>query len=127
MNRCYPLIVTLLLSSILAHNQLAGAAEEAGKVPAQTIKKQPVKQVIPLDHTGELVGDPEIATSGFIDIDESEELVDEAVDLVAGSLRSTSKALEDDYVSARVREVLGPFLLKETGRRPMIVTLPIEV
>ena len=83
--------------------------------------------VVPLDHTGELVGDPEIATSGFIDIDESEELVDKAVDLVAGALRSTSKALEDDYISARVREVLGPFLQKETGRRPMIVTLPIEV
>lgn len=83
--------------------------------------------VIPLDHTGELVGDPEIATSGFIDIDESEALVDEAVDLVAGALRSSSKALEDDYISARVREVLGPFFQKETGRRPMIVTLPIEV
>jgi ribonuclease J len=83
--------------------------------------------VVPLDHTGELVGDPEIATSGFIDMDESEDLVDEAISMVGGVLRSTSKALEDDYIAARVREVLIPFLQKETGRRPMIVTLPIEV
>jgi ribonuclease J len=83
--------------------------------------------VVPLDHMGELVGEPEIATSGFIDMDESEELMDEAAGLVADVLRSTTKALEDDYISARVREVLIPFLQKKTGRRPMIVTLPIEV
>jgi ribonuclease J len=83
--------------------------------------------VVPLDSAGELVGDPEIATSGFVDMDESEELLDDAVSMVGDALRSTSKALEDDYISARVREVLIPFLHKETGRRPMIVTLPIEI
>lgn len=85
--------------------------------------------VVPLDHaTGDLVGDPEIASSGFIDMEESEDLVDKALDLVADALRSSSKLpLQEDYVTARVREVLGSFLYTETGRRPMIVPLPIEV
>jgi ribonuclease J len=85
--------------------------------------------VVPLDHsTGELVGDPEIASSGFIDMEESEELVNKALDLVADALRSSSKLpLQEDYITARVREVLGSFLYGETGRRPMIVPLPIEV
>ena len=85
--------------------------------------------VLPIDRvSGELVGDPEIASSGFIDMAESEDLVDRAVDLVGEALRSSSnKRLDESYVTARVREALGSFLHKETGRRPMIVPLPIEV
>ena len=85
--------------------------------------------VVPMDHaTGELVGDPEIASSGFIDMQESEELVERAAGLVGEALRSAARQqLDASYVTARVREALGSFLYKETGRRPMIVPLPIEV
>ena len=51
MNRCYPRIVTLFLAAILLVNQLAGATEQAGKASPQAVKKQPVKQLAPLDHT----------------------------------------------------------------------------
>ena len=61
-------------------------------------------------------------------MDESEELVDRAVELVSDALSSSVKQpLEESYINARVRESLGSFLYKETGRRPMIVPLPIEV
>jgi ribonuclease J len=84
--------------------------------------------VVPVDKvTGELVGEPEIATSGFIDMEESRVLVDRALGLVTEALRSPSKRLEETYITARVREVLGSFLFKETGRRPMIVPLSVEV
>ena len=85
--------------------------------------------VVPVDQaTGELVGEPEIATSGFIDMDESDELVDDAIALVGDTLRSATKTpLQEDYITARVRDVLGTFLFKQTGRRPMIVPLQLEV
>ena len=78
--------------------------------------------------TGGLAGEPEIASSGFIDMDESEELVDDAIELVGDTLRLAAKIpLEEDYINARVREALGSFLFKETGRRPMIVTLLLDI
>jgi len=84
--------------------------------------------VVSVDHaTRELIGDPEIATSGFIDAEDDAQLLDSAVDLVATALRTPGKKpLEEEYVSARVREALGGFLAKQTGRRPMIVSLLIE-
>jgi len=85
--------------------------------------------VVPVDHaSGDLVGEPEIASSGFIDMDESDELVDDAIALVGDTLRSASKRpLQEDYITARVREVLGSFLFKKTGRRPMIVPLRLDM
>ena len=85
--------------------------------------------VVPLDNaTGELLGDAEIASSGFIDMEESVDLIERAMDRVSESLRSTENGpLDEASISARVRKVLGSFLYEETGRRPMIVPLQIEV
>ena len=85
--------------------------------------------VIPLDHaTGELVGEVEIASSGFVDMEESEELIDRALKLVAETIKSADKEpLDEASISAKVRQVLAGFLRDETGRRPMIIPLPIEV
>jgi ribonuclease J len=85
--------------------------------------------VVPLDHaTGELLGDPEIVSSGFVDIDDAEELLERARTHIAQVLRTVNRQkLEWDYITARVRQELSGLLHKETGRRPMIVPLPIEV
>ena len=85
--------------------------------------------VVPIDRTtGEMCGDPEIVSSGFVDPDEGGNLMDRASALVVESLRApNSQPLDDDYVPGRVREALGRFLHRETGRRPMIVALPFEV
>jgi ribonuclease J len=85
--------------------------------------------VVPMDHvTGDLVGDPEIVSSGFVDMEESGDLIDRAIDLVSEALKSTDLgALDEASISGRVRKVLAEFLRAETGRRPMIVPLPIEV
>jgi ribonuclease J len=78
--------------------------------------------------SGELVGEAEIASSGFIDMAESEELVDDAIDVVGDALRSSNRfPLQEDYINGRVREALGSFLFKQTGRRPMIVTLLLDM
>jgi ribonuclease J len=80
------------------------------------------------EDTGGLVGEPEIASSGFIDMVQSEELVDDAIALVGDTLRAATKLpLQEDYINGRVRDVLGSFLFKQTGRRPMIVTLLLDM
>ncbi|MDA0797353.1 MAG: ribonuclease J [Chloroflexi bacterium] len=80
------------------------------------------------EDTGGLVGEPEIASSGFIDMVESEVLVDDAIALVGDALRAATKLpLQEDYINGRVRDVLGSFLFKQTGRRPMIVTLLLDM
>ena len=85
--------------------------------------------VVNVDHaTGEMVGEPEIASSGFIDVVESEDLIARALGLVSEALSSPAKQpLEERYITARVREVLAHFLYEQTGRRPLIVPLSIEV
>ena len=85
--------------------------------------------VVPVDRaSGEVYGEPEIVSSGFVDPEEGGSLMERASALVVESLRAPSRQpLEDDYVVARVREALGRFLYQETRRRPMIVALPLEV
>ena len=82
--------------------------------------------VVPIDRaSGRVQGEPEIVSSGFIMPEESGDLMERAVALVLETLRDP-KNLDDD-VSSRVRGALGRFLYEETRRRPMIVTLPLEV
>ena len=85
--------------------------------------------VIPFEQaTGELFGSPEIVSIGFVDMEAAVEMVDRASALVKDVLSApTRHVLDDAYVSIRVRQELGSFLHKETGRRPMIVPLRIEV
>ena len=84
--------------------------------------------VVPFDGaTGEALGDPEIVTSGFIDAEESEGLIDRATTLVAEALRAPSKPLDEGSIERHVREALRGFFQEQTGRRPMIVPLPIEM
>ena len=85
--------------------------------------------IVPYDSaTGEILGEPEIVTSGFIDVEASREIVDRAASRVAEALRApTKKPLDERSIENKVREALGGFFQEETGRRPMIVPLPFEV
>ena len=84
--------------------------------------------VVPFDNaTGEALGDPEIVTSGFVDAEASGEMLDRARTLVAEALRAPSKPLDEASINGRVRQALAGFFRDETGRRPMIVPLPIEM
>ena len=86
--------------------------------------------VVPLDgETGELFGPPEIVSSGFVDPEESGDLMERASALADDALRDGAgqAPLDDDAISARVRDAVSRFLYQETRRRPMIVAFPIEV
>ena len=85
--------------------------------------------VVPVDRaTGKVYGEPEVVSSGFAAPGEGEELMERAAAVAAEALRAPNlDPLDEDSVGGRVREAMGRFLYKETRRRPMILTVPMEV
>ena len=79
--------------------------------------------------TGELVGNPDIISRGFVYLRESKELIEKARSKVKKMLRDSdpnSPAFKD-YVKNRIRNEIGEFLFSQTKRRPMILPVLIEV
>ncbi len=79
--------------------------------------------------TGNLIGNPDIISRGFIYMKENKKLV-EQIRHKAKELfnRQTSNAeAYEDYVKNKVRDELGQFIFQKTERRPMILPVIIEV
>ncbi len=85
--------------------------------------------VVPVEaSSGKVTAEPEIISRGFIYMRESGKLVDQAKRVVAQSLRlKKGRILEWHNVRRQVETQLERFLLKETGRTPLIVPVIIEV
>lgn len=77
--------------------------------------------------TGRIVGEPEILSRGFVDIEESEELLRQTAAVVVKSLAGADHVAEWGVVNKQVKEGVAQFLYKETRRRPMILPVSIEV
>ena len=88
-----------------------------------------VVAVIPVDRaTGEPSGTPEVVTSGFVDAEQGLSLSEQASEVLANALASTGgRGLELGDVTRAAREALAAFLYEQTGRRPMVIPVPIEV
>lgn len=79
-------------------------------------------------NTGQVVREPEVISSGFIDTAESSKLLAESSSLVYKTLdHGRGQPLEWGFINARVKELLGNYLHKETGRRPMIIPVALEI
>jgi ribonuclease J len=78
---------------------------------------------------GELVSGPEILSRGFVYIDQSEELITEATDMLRDVLRSTNgdAPRSAEVLQGDVRGSLKRFIEKRTNRRPMILPLIMEM
>ena len=78
--------------------------------------------------TAQLVSRPEIVQRGFIEVGESEALLEQAKDLVEQTLKEKARAqIEWAVMSATVREVVGKYFYDQTKRRPLILPVPVEV
>lgn len=73
---------------------------------------------------GEVVLGPEILSRGFVYMDEAEELIEQAKAQVLAALdpHGPPSALAD-----KIHQVLAAWIYKQTGRRPMILPLVMEV
>jgi len=78
-------------------------------------------------NTGRIVGRPEVVSRGFIDIEESEDLLERTRNMVVSSLEGADHIAEWGVVNTQVKDAVAEFLYKETRRRPMVLPVSVEV
>ena len=77
--------------------------------------------------TGEALKPPRLVSSGFVELDESEELFKKTSNVALTTLEQAGvDVLELDTVKAKMTGAISNFLHEETGRRPTVLTV-IEV
>lgn len=85
--------------------------------------------VVPLGqvkHT--LEGEPEIVTRGFVYIKENLQFLRQTKEKIREALRKVQrKKMDYRFVRQKIQEELEKFFFKTTGRRPMVLTVIIEV
>ncbi len=85
--------------------------------------------VLPVDvQTGKLGGEPDIISRGFVHGEQGEDLLEAAKEMVKSSLVAPqSPSLDAKYIRHNVEEILEKFFFEETKRRPLILTVLVEV
>ncbi len=86
--------------------------------------------VIALDSaTGEVASGPDLVSRGFVYVRESDELMDEAKELMEKVLDScTSRGCTDwGKIKTSVKDALSDFIWKKTKRRPMILPIIMDI
>ncbi|MBI1885534.1 MAG: ribonuclease J [Chloroflexi bacterium] len=84
--------------------------------------------ILTLDkHTGKPIGRPDVVSRGFIEAEMSDSLMQRAGDVVLDALGGAEHVSARGDANTRIHESLGRFLYDETGRRPMILPLTVEV
>jgi ribonuclease J len=79
-------------------------------------------------NTGRLLQSPELVSSGFIDIEEYGDISEETARVVMEAFSDGGDELLDRaFISSKVKETAGSFLLQQTGRRPMIIPVVVGV
>jgi ribonuclease J len=78
-------------------------------------------------NTRRVVGKPEIVSRGFVDIDESDDLMKRTQEMVVSSLEGADHIAEWGVVNTKVKDAIAQFLYKETRRRPMVLPVSVEV
>ncbi len=78
---------------------------------------------------GDVIGNPDIISRGFVYMKESRDLIEEtrmkAKKIVQSNNSNTS--VEVDHIKNRIRDEVGQFLFNKTNRRPMILPVVIKV
>ncbi len=77
--------------------------------------------------TGHVVGRPDVVSRGFVDIEESADLLERTRDMAAASLDGQDHIAEIAMATGRVKDAVAQFLYDETRRRPMVLPVAVEV
>jgi ribonuclease J len=77
--------------------------------------------------TGKLTTAPELLSRGFVDVEGQEALLERARDIAAAALSGHEHYAEFSDINVRVRDAVSKFLYDETRRRPMVLTVTVEV
>ncbi len=84
--------------------------------------------VLTLDREGNLIAGPDIVSRGFVYVRDSEELMEEAGEVIDGAIDSVLGKRGADWsrIKNAIRDDLGDFLWKRTKRNPMILPILME-
>lgn len=77
--------------------------------------------------TGKLERAPEVLARGFVDVEEQEELLERSKSVAVKALDGASHYAEFGDVNQRIKDAVSKFLYDETRRRPMVLTVTVEV
>jgi ribonuclease J len=77
--------------------------------------------------TGALVRPAEVLARGFVDLEEREDLAERTREVVAKALQGAEHYAEFGDINTRIRDAVSKFLYDETRRRPMVLTVTVEV
>ncbi len=77
--------------------------------------------------TGRVAGRPEVVSRGFVDMDESDDLIERTRDRVSSALAGADHIVEWGAVHTKVKDAVAKFLYDETRRRPMVLPVAVEV
>lgn len=77
--------------------------------------------------TGKLERPAELLARGFVDLEESKELIEKTRQVVAKALEGAAHYAEFSDINTRIRDAVSKFLYDETRRRPMVLTVTVEV
>jgi ribonuclease J len=78
--------------------------------------------------TGHVTSEPDVISRGFVYMKQSSELIEKAKKVVTNSLQlKTGRIVDWQYVKKSIENKLEEFLYKETHRRPLILTVVVEV
>jgi len=89
--------------------------------------------VIPIlainEHTGQLETRPEIVSRGFVPLDEARELVESAREVILKTIEKSNLEEVSDWgvIKEKIRTALRRHFDQETGKRPMILPVVLEV
>lgn len=123
-------VETLELENIMVDGLGVGDVGNVVLRDRQTIATEGiVVVVIPMQKsTGRVTSDPDIISRGFIYMKESGGLIDGAKRVVLRSLRLKKGRMMDwQFARKLISDNLEVFLARETGRRPLIVPVIVEV
>ena len=121
---------TLELENVMIDGLGVGDVGSAVLRDRQTIATDGiVVVVVPIQkQSGRVTAEPDIISRGFVYMKESGDLLNKAKRVVSESLRLKKGRITDwRFVRTQMGENLERFLLKETGRRPLIVPVIVEV
>lgn len=77
--------------------------------------------------TGALERPAELLARGFLDLEEREDLAERTRSVIAKALTGIEHYAEFGDINTRIRDAVSKFLYDETRRRPMVLTVTVEV
>ena len=84
--------------------------------------------VAPIDHqTGQLAGAIDLVAKGFVELDNSPTLRDDAIQHVVDQLQRDAHPVEWSALERSLKRQVSSFLYREARRRPMVIPVAVEV